>query len=103
MGGELGTLAEELDHAAGATHHSGQTAQPDAQVNFVRFPLGGGQFGLLWWFAPRLVIDNVLKRISTTNASAWTRRSFPDGVFGIIPGSSTTTLRGRTSTSATTS
>ena len=38
-----------------------------------------------------------------TSASACDRRSFPDGVFGIIPGSRTTTFRGRASTSTTTS
>ena len=38
-----------------------------------------------------------------TSVEACARRSLPDGVFGIIPGSSTTTLRGRTSTSANTS
>ncbi|CRZ18474.1 hypothetical protein BN2156_05377 [Mycolicibacterium neworleansense] len=31
------------------------------------------------------------------------RRSLPDGVFGMLPGPSTTTLRGRMSTSETTS
>ena len=38
-----------------------------------------------------------------TSVNVCARRSFPDGVFGIIPGSSTTTLRGRMSTSANTS
>jgi hypothetical protein len=41
--------------------------------------------------------------IQVIRPSAWARRSLPDGVFGIIPGSSTTTLQGRTSTSANTS
>ena len=38
-----------------------------------------------------------------TSDSACARRSLPDGVFGMTPGWSTTTLRGRTSTSAKTS
>jgi hypothetical protein len=37
------------------------------------------------------------------NESAWVRRSLPEGVLGMVPGASTTTFRGRTSTSATTS
>src|ERR1700758_933944 len=59
IGSELGNLVQEVEHAAGAGHHPGQTAQPDAQVDFVRFPLGGGQFGLRWWFATRLVVGHV--------------------------------------------
>ena len=38
-----------------------------------------------------------------TNDTEFARRSLPDGVFGMVPGPRTTTLRGRTSTSATTS
>ncbi|CPW72407.1 peptidyl-tRNA hydrolase [Mycobacteroides abscessus] len=38
-----------------------------------------------------------------TRATDVERRSLPDGVLGMLPGPSTTTLRGRTSTSATTS
>ena len=54
MGGELRHLAQQLDHAARAGHDPGHPAQPGIQVDFVRFPLGGGQFGLLWWFATGL-------------------------------------------------
>lgn len=38
-----------------------------------------------------------------TSDRAYARRSLPEGVFGIVPGARTTTLRGRISTSATTS
>ena len=38
-----------------------------------------------------------------TSETELERRSLPDGVFGMVPGSNTTTLRGRMSTSATTS
>jgi hypothetical protein len=54
LSGEPGDLAQQFEHAAGAGHHSCQAAQPGAQVVFVRFPLGGGQVGLLWWFTTRL-------------------------------------------------
>jgi hypothetical protein len=54
ISGELGDLAQQLGYAAGAGHNSCQTAQPGAQVVFVRFALGGGQFGLAWWFATGL-------------------------------------------------
>jgi hypothetical protein len=54
MGSELGDLAQQLEHAAGAGHDPGQPAQPGVQVDFVRFPLGVGQFWPLWRFATRL-------------------------------------------------
>ncbi len=56
MGSELGDLAQQLEHAAGAGHDPGQPAQPGIQVDFVRFPLGGGQLWLLWRFATRLSV-----------------------------------------------
>ena len=42
-------------------------------------------------------------RYCPTSDRACARRNLPDGVFGMVPGASTTTLRGRTSTSANTS
>jgi hypothetical protein len=54
MGSELGNLAQQLEHAAPAGHDPGQPAQPGTQVEFVRFPLGGGQFRLFWRFATGL-------------------------------------------------
>ena len=42
MSGELGDLAEQLEHAAGVGHHPGQPPQPGVQVDFIRFPLGVG-------------------------------------------------------------
>ena len=56
MGRKLGDLAQQLEHAAGAGHHPGQPAQPGLQVDFVRFPLGGGQLRLFWRFASGLSI-----------------------------------------------
>ncbi len=43
------------------------------------------------------------RRDQLTRLTELERRSLPDGVFGMVPGPSTTTLRGRTSTSLTTS
>ena len=105
LGSEAGDLGKQFGDAAGPGHHPGQTPQPGAQVSLVRFPLGGGQFGWLRWLATGLgvKVGHGSQQIYVTNARAWARRSFPDGVLGIVPGSSTTTLRGRTSTSATTS
>ena len=56
MGSELGDLAQQLEHSTGAGHHPGQPAQPGRQVEFVRIPLGSGQFWLLWRFATRLSV-----------------------------------------------
>src|SRR4029077_2924288 len=43
-----------------------------------------------------------VRRQQPTSACDVKRRSLPDGVLGMVPGSSTTTLRGRTLTSETT-
>jgi hypothetical protein len=53
-GSELGNLAQQLEHAAGVGHHPGQPEQPGMQVEFIRFPLGGGQLWLLWRLATGL-------------------------------------------------
>ncbi len=54
IGGEPGDRAQQFEQAAGAGHHLGQAAQPFAQVSFVRFPLGCGQFSRHRWFATGL-------------------------------------------------
>lgn len=106
---------QNVDHALGAGHNPGHAAEPGIQLGLVRFPLGGegsDRAGALrpGWASKSVTIPPPRQTYSLprpgsqlTSVSVWTRRSFPDGVFGIVPGSSTTTLRGRTSTSATTS
>lgn len=113
LGSELHDVPEKVDHPLGAGHDPGHTAEPRIQLGLVCFPLGGEGSDCAGVLRPSsasksaLVTDKLpFRRIPSSqsrSANVWARRSFPDGVLGIIPGSSTTTLRGRTSTSATTS
>ena len=122
LGRELRHVPEKIDHPFGAGHNSGHSAEPRIQFGLVCFPLARGEFGRWRRFATGLGVEVgqhpllpctrdersnftlvASRKSQSTSANAFARRSFPDGVLGIIPGLSTTTLRGRTSTSATTS
>src|ERR1700736_3694284 len=105
---ELRHLAQQIDHTLRARHDPGHPAEAGVQIDLVRFPLRGGKVGLLWRVATRLGVvvshsrhqftrhtprftRRTPRKLQPTSANAWARRSFPDGVFGIVPGCSTTT------------
>ena len=119
--GELGHVAEQFVDTAAAGDDPGQTgrARRSDQLSSASSWVAG-EFGfrgrravglrvvvshhpLLSGVDIEMLLRDRVRRYQAMSANAWARRSLPDGVFGIIPGSSTTTLRGRTLTSATTS
>ena len=109
----------KVDHPSGTSHNAGQPAEPCFEICLVCHALarggsgdgralrpGGvevGQHPSLGYTLVAGARRRVPYRESADQRQRMARRSLPEGVLGITPGSSTTTLRGRTSTSATTS